>query len=257
MNLNIQLIGLLTLTKKEVVRVFRIWKQTLLPPVVTTSLYFLIFGSFIGNRIGRLQDVSYIDFIVPGLIIMSVLTNAYANVSSSVFGQKFQNNIDELLVSPLETPIILCGFLSGGVVRSLVIGTLVAFVSSLFSSFKVYHVGIMILTLLLTSILFSLTGFLNALYAKKFDDIAVIPTFVLTPLTYLGGVFYTVSLLSPFWQKISIFNPILYIVNLFRYSLLGISDINISIALAVLTFLTAALWILSYKLLHKGIGLKS
>lgn len=254
---SVQWIALLTLARKEITRIVRIWTQTLLPSVITTSLYFLIFGTFIGSRIGKLGEVSYIDFIVPGLIMMSVITNSYTNVSSSVFSSKFQNNIDELLVSPMRPSIILLGFILGGVFRGVTVGLLVTGVSMVFTDLNIQHLGLILVTMVLTSIIFCLAGFLNALFANKFDDIAIIPTFVLTPLIYLGGVFYSISVLPPFWQKVSLLNPILYLVNIFRYGFLGFSDIHIGQALPFVILVLVAFWALAHTLLQRGIGVRT
>ena len=217
---NIQLTGYLTIVNKEVKRIFRIWIQTLLPSVVTTSLYFLVFGSFIGDRIGMIGEFTYMQFIVPGLIMMSVILNSYNNVVSVVFGSKFQKSIEELLISPLYTSTIILGWISSGVVRGTVVGFLVMLVSLWFVPFKVAHPLLMLATLLLTSTFFSLCGCIAALFAKNFDHMTIVPTFILTPLIYLGGIFYSISTLPQFWQNISKFNPILYLINTFRYSFL-------------------------------------
>lgn len=252
-----QLVGFLTLMKREVIRVFRIWPQTLFPSVMTTTLYFLIFGNFIGGRLGSIMGVSYIDYIIPGLIMMSVITTSYSNVSSTLFSAKFQRNIEELLVSPMKNSTLLWGFVSGGVIRGCIVGAMVTLVSLCFSPLKIYDFGIVALVMILTSILFSLGGFLNALYANKFDDIAIIPTFVLSPLTYLGGVFYSISLLPDFWRTASLFNPVLYIVNVFRYGFLGISDIPVYTALLSLVVSIGILWAVIMVMLAKGIGTRA
>lgn len=254
--LRTQWIGLWTMTRKETLRIFRIWSQTLLPSVISTSLYFLIFGSFIGSRIGLIGEVTYLQFIIPGLVMMSVITNAYSNVVASVFSAKFQRNIEELLVSPLTSTVILLGYIIGGVIRGVLVGILVFLVSLYFTPLPVTHPWIVVSTILGTAILFSLLGFVNAVFARKFDDIAIVPTFVLTPLTYLGGVFYSVHHLPAFWQKVSFFNPILYLVNSFRYGFLGISDISVSASLITMGFLIASLWGIALFLLHRGIGLR-
>ena len=253
----VQWIAWQTLTRKEITRITRIWTQTLLPSVITTTLYFLIFGTFIGTRIGNLGSFSYIDFIVPGLIMMSVITNSYTNVSSSVFSSKFQNNIDELLVSPMRPSIILLGFLCGGMFRGISVGFLVTGVSMIFTDLHIQNMGLILITMVLTSAIFCLAGVLNALYAEKFDDIAIIPTFVLSPLIYLGGVFYSIKELPVFWQKISLFNPILYLVNIFRYGFLGISDIEISKAFPFIIGVLIIFWIIAHTLLKKGIGVRN
>jgi ABC-2 type transport system permease protein len=257
MNNTIQLIGLYTLVRKETVRIFRIWQQTLLPSVITTTLYFLIFGQFIGDRIGSFDNYSYIEFIVPGLIMMSIITTSYTNVASSFFGSKFQRNIEELLVSPLKPHFLILGYLSGGIIRGLIVGILVTIISILFSPIPFHNPLIIILCACFTSLLFSLAGFINGIYAKKFDDISIIPTFLLTPLIYLGGVFYSVKILPPVWQKISLLNPILYLVNIFRYGCLGISDINITNALIIMGLFIIFLWTITYTLVKKGTGFQN
>lgn len=249
-------IGFLTLLRREIIRIMRIWPQTLLPPIITMSLYFMIFGTFIGSKVGVIQGVSYISFIMPGLIMMSVLTNSYLNVVSSLFGSKFQKNIEEMIMSPLSTLTIMFGFLAGGMFRGLTIGFLVTIVSLFFTNIQIYNLFIVVLVVILTSLLFATGGILNALYAKSFDDISIIPTFVITPLTYLGGVFYSIDSLPVFWQKVSLFNPILYIINTFRYGFIGISDINIFKAIIIIVFANILLFYLAYYLLNKGIGLK-
>ncbi len=250
-------IGLQTLFNREITRIMRIWPQTLLPPVITMSLYFMIFGTFIGSQIDNIQGVNYITFILPGLIMMSVVSNSYLNVVSSLFGCKFQNNIEEMLVSPLSTLTILLGFISGGLFRGLTVGLCVSIVGLLFTKVAIYNLAIVISVVVLTSLLFSLGGVINALYAKTFDDISIIPTFVITPLTYLGGVFYSIDLLPPIWKTISLFNPILYIINTFRYGFIGISDINITTALITIVGFIILLFYLCYILLDKGIGIKN
>lgn len=252
----IQWIGFLTMIRKELTRIFRIWTQTLLPSVITTTLYFLIFGRFIGSRVGNLHGVSYIQFIVPGLIMMSVITNAYSNMVSSVFSAKFQKQIEELLVSPMSSFTVMAGYLTGSVLRGCIVGVLVTGVSLFFAPIVVYNPLLTILTVVLTAVLFSLAGFINAIFAKKFDDIAIVPTFVLTPLTYLGGVFYSVKSLPVFWQKLSLLNPILYLVNIFRFGFLGMSDVPVGASLIGLTVVVIILWGVGYQLYRKGIGVQ-
>ena len=227
-----------TIFRREVRRFTRIWPQTLVPPVITMSLYFVIFGSLIGSRIGEMGGYSYMEFVVPGLIMMSVITNSYANVVSSFYSAKFQRSVEELLVSPTPNWVVMAGYVLGGVARGLIVGLVVTVIAMLFTSLSVQHIGITILIVFLTSVLFALAGFINAIFANSFDDISIIPTFVLTPLTYLGGVFYSIDLLSPFFQGLSKLNPILYMVNAFRYGVLGVSDINVVWAFAgVLVFI--------------------
>ncbi len=246
-----------TILVKEVLRFTRIWVQTIIPPVITTALYFVIFGNLIGSQIGDMEGHRYIDFITPGLIMMTVITNAYANVVSSFYGSKFQGNVAEMLVSPMPNWIILAGFVSGGVARGLAVGLAVTLVSLFFSTLSVQHIFITFTIVLLTSVLFSLAGLINAVYAKSFDDITIIPTFVLTPLTYLGGVFYSITLLTPFWQNVSLLNPVLYMVNGFRYGILGTSDISIGLSYGVIIGFIVLLGGFSLYLLNKGIGIRS
>ncbi|MEY4768740.1 MAG: hypothetical protein RL637_1379, partial [Pseudomonadota bacterium] len=227
------IIALKTIAFKEIRRFVRIWPQTLLPPAITTALYFLIFGRLIGNRIGTIHGLSYMDYILPGVILMSVINHAYTNVVSSFYSTKFQHNIEELLVAPVPYWVILCGYILGGIARGLVVGLVVAFVSLIFAKVVIYHLGVMIAVAILTAILFSLAGFINAILADSFDHISIIPNFILTPLSYLGGVFYTVEMLPPLWQKISLANPILYMINTFRYGLSGVSDIDIQFAFSM------------------------
>ncbi|MCO1334497.1 ABC transporter permease [Microbulbifer sp. OS29] len=227
-----------TIFRREIRRFMRIWPQTLVPPVITMSLYFVIFGSLIGRRIGEMGGYPYIEFVVPGLIMMSVITNSYANVVSSFYSAKFQRSIEELLVSPTPNWVIMAGYVLGGVSRGLIVGLIVTLVAMFFTSLTIEHVAVTVAIVFLTAVLFSLAGFINAIFANSFDAISIVPTFVLTPLTYLGGVFYSVDLLSPFWQGLSKLNPILYMVNSFRYGILGVSDINVAWAfVGVLAFI--------------------
>ena len=248
-------ISLITLVRKEIKRYLRIWVQTLVPPAVTMSLNFVIFGSLIGPRIGSMDGLDYIQFMIPGLIMMSVITNSYANVVSSFYSVKFQKSIEELLVSPMPNWAILIGFVLGGVSRGVLIGIIVFFVSLFFyPSFSIANPILTISVLFLTSILFSLMGFINAIFADSFDDISIIPTFVLTPLIYLGGVFYSINILPEFWKNISMINPMLYVVNTFREGMLGVSDVSIPFALAMIVAFIAALSGACLILLNKGIG---
>lgn len=246
-----------SLLGKEINRFTRIWVQTLVPPAITMTLYFIIFGSLIGSRIGQMGGFSYMEYIVPGLIMMSVITNSYSNVASSFFSSKFQKNIEELLVAPIPTYVIIAGYVMGGVVRGLLVGTIVTLVSLLFVDLQVQHWGVIIGTVFMTSVVFALGGLINAVFAGTFDDISIIPTFVLTPLTYLGGVFYSISLLPEFWQYVSKVNPIVYMVNAFRYGFLGVSDVNIVTSFAVLGVFVAGLFAVAYYLVDRGIGLRS
>ena len=246
-----------TIVIREILRFSRIWVQTILPPVITTALYFVIFGNLIGPQIGEMDGHRYMDFIVPGLIMMSVITNSYANVVSSFYGSKFQGNIAEMLVSPVPNWVILAGFISGGIARGLAVGFAVTIISLFFSDLSIQHFFVMISIVLLTSTLFALAGLINGVFAQSFDDISIVPTFVLTPLTYLGGVFYSISMLSDFWQNLSMLNPVLYMVNGFRYGILGASDIPIAISYGIIIVFIAALGTLSMYLLNKGIGIRS
>ncbi|MCO7264374.1 ABC transporter permease [Dickeya zeae] len=250
-------VALQSIWTKEVNRFARIWIQTLVPPVITMSLYFIIFGNLIGNRIGEMNGFSYMQFIVPGLIMMSVITNAYANVASSFFSAKFQRNIEELLVAPVPTHIIIAGYVGGGMARGICVGVLVTAVSLFFVPLQVHAWWMVVVTLLLTAMLFSLAGLINAVFAKTFDDISLIPTFVLTPLTYLGGVFYSLSLLSPFWQAVSKLNPIVYMISGFRFGFLGIHDVPLPLTLAVLLAFIAVFYWVSWWLIERGRGLRS
>ena len=250
-------VAFLTIIIREVRRFTRIWPQTLLPPAVTMTLYFIIFGNLIGRRIGEMDGFDYMEFIVPGLIMMSVITSSYANVVSSFFGMKFQRSIEELLVSPVPNWVILLGYVGGGMARGLLVGIAVTILSLVFTTLQVHSLLMVLATALLTSFVFSLGGFINAMYATKFDDISIVPTFVLTPLTYLGGVFYSISLLEPFWQSVSMANPILYVVNAFRYGVLGVSDVPPYYALAMLIVFAAVLYGVSLHLLRRGKGIRS
>ncbi len=252
-----QLIALKTLTRREIRRFIRIWTQTLLPSPISMILYFLIFGSLIGKRIGELDGFSYVEYIAPGLIMMAIINNSYANVAGSFFGSKFQHSIEELFVAPMSSGAILLGYLLGGVLRGLLVAMIVTLIALFFTEIHLYSVMITICVAILTAILFSLAGMLNGIYAKTFDDVSIIPTFILSPLTYLGGVFYSINMLPPFWRSLSYFNPILYVVNAFRYGMLGVSDINIWAALSYIVILTIGLFGLVYYLLAKGICLRS
>ncbi|TNC80465.1 MAG: ABC transporter permease [Oleiphilus sp.] len=250
-------IAFTTILVKEVRRFTRIWAQTMLPPAITMALYFVIFGNLIGPRIGEMGGYNYMDFIVPGLIMMSVITNSYANVVSSFFGMKFQRSIEEILVSPVPNSIVLLGYVAGGVARGLAVGFIVTLLSLGFTDLQVHHIGVTATMVLLTAVVFSLGGFINAVYATKFDDISIVPTFVLTPLTYLGGVFYSISLLPEFWQGVSKINPILYMVNAFRYGILGVSDVDIRVSYGMVMIFIVLLFSFSLYLLNRGKGIRS
>lgn len=256
MTIKQQLIALYTLIRREVVRMLRISSQVFLPPVITTGLYFLIFGTLIGTRIGDIQGVSYPLFIAPGLIMMSVITNAYGNVSTSLFSLRFQKSIEELLVSPMSNGLMLFGYVLGGMIRGAIVALLVFLVSCFFMKLELQHVFLSILVVLLVSAVFSLAGFTNAMLARNFDDVMLIPTFVLTPLTYLGGVFYSTSMLSPFWQKISHFNPILYMVNAMRHAMIGQEEVGITLSMSIICLMLVLLIILNMRMLNKGVGLR-
>ena len=251
------LTGFLTLAGREFRRVIRIWKQTLVPPIITTTLYFLIFGKLIGGRIGEMNGVSYMQFIAPGLVMMTAITASYVNTASSFFLSKFTRTYEELLVSPLSSHDIIWGYIIGSMMRGGLAGILVMLVSLCFVSFDIHSWAMILLTLMMTTIAFALGGFINAIYAKTFDDVGIIPTFVLTPLTYLGGVFYSISLLPEFWQTVSKFNPIVYMVNGFRYGFLGVSDVPVIYTFGVLLLFIGVLYSIAFSLMEKGVGLRS
>ena len=252
-----QWVALLTLMRKEIRRYIRIWSQTLLPSAITMSLYFLIFGSLIGSRIGEMGGVSYMEFVVPGLIMMAIVTNSYANVVSSFFGSKFNNSIEELLVSPTPNHIILLGFVSGGVSRGMLVAVIVTIVASLFVEMNIHSFTVVVAVVALTSILFSLCGLINAVFANTFDDINIVPTFVLTPLTYLGGVFYSLELLPQFWAAVSQANPLVYVVNAFRFGMLGVSDVSVGFAFAMIGAFTLVAYLYAAHLLRTGRRLRT
>ncbi|MBF7681993.1 ABC transporter permease [Acinetobacter sp. B5B] len=256
MNLSQLRVALWTLIYKEVRRFMRIWPQTLLPPAITMSLYFVIFGNLVGSRIGEMAGFSYMQFIVPGLIMMSVITNSYSNVCSSFFSAKFQHSIEELITSPTPMYLVLWGYVIGGICRGVCVGFIVTLVSLFFTHLGIYNFFVTIYTVVVTSLLFSLAGFINAFYAKSFDDISIVPTFILTPLTYLGGVFYSMSSLSAFWQNLSLINPIVYMVNAFRYGILGHSDVNVIVSLVIMTIFCAVFYAIAYYLLSRGSGIR-
>jgi ABC-2 type transport system permease protein len=249
-------IALCTIVVKEIRRFTRIWAQTMLPPAITMALYFVVFGNLIGPRIGKMEGFNYMEFIVPGLIMMSVITNSYANVVSSFFGMKFQHSIEEILVSPVPNWVVLVGYVAGGVARGLMVGFIVTLLSLGFTDLQVHNIGITASIVLLTAVVFSLGGFINAVYATKFDDISIVPTFVLTPLTYLGGVFYSITLLPEFWQIVSKVNPILYMVNAFRYGILGVSDVNIWVSYIMVSGFILILFMFALRLLNQGKGIR-
>jgi ABC-2 type transport system permease protein len=246
-----------TIVRREVHRILRIWGQTLVPPAITMTLYFLIFGGLIGSRVGRMDGISYMDFIVPGLVMMAVIQNSYANISSSFFGAKFGRHVEELLVSPMPNWVILTGYVAGAVLRGLLVGAIVLLIAMLFTTVRVPHPLITFSTVLLGATIFSLAGFINAVYAKKFDDVAIVPTFILTPLTYLGGVFYSVKLLPPWAEAATHANPIFYMVNAFRYGLLGVTDVPLWVAYGLMLGFVVVMAALALWLLKLGVGLRS
>jgi ABC-2 type transport system permease protein len=250
----IRRIGFQTMVRREYGRIMRIWGQTLVPPAVTAALYFLIFGSLIGRRIGLMDGVDYMQYIAPGLIMMAVISNSYGNVVSSFFGAKFGKHIEELLVSPLPNSLIVCGYMVGGIARGLIVGAVVTTITLIFTRLHVHSVPVVISAVLLSSIVFALAGMINAVFAKNFDQISFIPTFVLTPLTYLGGVFYTIKLLPEWAQGVSHANPILYMVNAFRYGFLGVSDVDIRLAYTMMIGAAVALFVSCVWLLQRGVG---
>ena len=253
----LQLIALQTILFREIYRFVRIWPQTVLPAAITTSLYFLIFGSLIGSRVGPMQGISYMEYIMPGVVLMSVVTNAYGNVVASFYSTKFQRNIEEMLIAPVPGWIILAGYVSGGVARGIAVGAVVGGIGALFTSLPVQYPVIVVGMFLLTAMLFSLAGFINAVYANSFDDISIVPNFVLTPLVYLGGVFYSVDMLPGIWREISLGNPILYMVSAFRYGFLGVSDVEIRTAFLIVSAAILGLLLWALVLLRRGTGLKT
>ena len=257
MNQSLLWVGYRTIVRKEITRILRIWGQTLVPPAITMTLYFIIFGNLIGRRIGEMGGFDYMQFIVPGLVMMSVISNSYGNMVSSFFGAKYGRHIEELLISPQPNWVILAGYTTGAVFRGVVVGAVVMVVSLFFTRIEIAHPWVTLSVLVLTAIVFAMAGMINAIYAQKFDDIAIIPTFILTPLTYLGGVFYSISLLPEVWQKVSLFNPILYMVNGFRYGMLGVSDVPIGRTYALIGVFALGLGGACMYLLHKGKGLRS
>lgn len=257
MNLNQQLVAFKTIVTKEILRFSRIWLQTIVPPVITTGLYFVIFGQLIGSQLSDIEGYSYIDYIIPGIILMSIINNAYANVVSSFYMSKFSHFIEEMIVSPMPNYLILTGYVIGGVARGLAVGIVVAFISTFFADLNVHSYFILFSVVILTAILFSLGGFINAIYANSFDDISIIPTFVLIPLTYLGGIFYSIDMLPSFWQTVSLGNPILYMVNAMRYGMLGVSDIDLTTAFGIIILFVVVLFSFCLYLLSSGKGIRS
>lgn len=257
MNFHDTLVSFYTIVRKEITRFLRIWTQTLLPPVINQTLYFVIFGAFIGSQIRNINGIQYMAFIVPGLVMMGVINSSFSNVVSSFFGSKFQRNIEELLVSPTPNWVIIAGYVMGGVVRGILVGAIIFAISAIFTHPVIHNGWIIALFVFLTAVVFSLGGLINGIYATKFDDVAIFPTFVLTPLTYFGGVFYSIKDLPEFWQMATKFNPILYMIDGFRYGFFGISDVDISVSVMMLVGFTAVFILLAMYLLKKGIGLRS
>lgn len=252
-----QLIALQTIVVKEIKRFLRIWVQTILPSTITMSLYFIIMGKFIGSQINDIHGFTYIEFIAPGLIMMGIITNSYANSVSSFYSSKFQRHIEEMLVSPMPNYIIIVGFMLGGIARGAIVGVAVTIVALFFTQLQIHNLGLVIVTCLLTAALFSIAGIINGIFANSFDDISIIPTFVLTPLTYLGGIFFSIEMLPEFWQTLSLANPILYMVNGFRFGILGVTDVDITTALLVVMGMLLVLFSICLTLLNKGIGIRS
>jgi len=257
MRLTQQYIAFKTILIKEILRFMRIWLQTVVPAAVTIGLYFIIFSNLIGSQLADVAGFSYMDYIVPGIILMAIINNAYANVVSSFYMSKFAHFIEEMLVSPMPNYLILAGYLAGGVARGLVVGAVVTVVALFFTPLHIHNAWVLIAVVLLTAILFALGGFINAIYAKTFDDISIIPTFVLTPLTYLGGIFYSIDMLPEFWQKVSLVNPILYMINAMRYGMLGVSDIDIGLAFGIILLFVISLFLFALYLLHKGVDIRN
>ena len=245
-----------TIARREVLRFSRLWIQTIIPPVVMVGLYFVIFGNLIGQRIGTMDGMIYVDFIMPGLVMMSIITNSYSNVVSSFYGAKYSHHIEEMQIAPIPNIVILLGYVTGGVARGLCVGIAVTLVSLFFTNFSVHNPLVILIIAILTAFLFSLAGLINAVFANSFDDVTIIPTFVLTPLTYLGGIFYSIKLLPEFWQQASLINPILYMVNSFRYGFRGTSDIQLGTAIVVILFFILVLFSLCMVLLERGTGTK-
>lgn len=254
---NPALIGFYTMVRKDTIRIFRIWSQTLLPPIVTTALYFAIFGGFIGSQVQPIDGYSYMQFIMPGLVMMTLITSAYMNTVSMFYFAKFIKNIEELLVSPMPSWVIVAGFVAGGVIRAFVVGFLVVLTSLFFTHLTIEHIAVVFVAALLTALLFSLAGLINGFFANSFDAISIVPTFVLTPLTYLGGVFYSIDLLPEPFRTLSLFNPILYMVNAFRYGILGVSDIDPLVCFSVLGGLTVVFFGVTLWMFTKGAGFKN
>ena len=249
-------VAYLTIARREILRFARIWVQTIIPPVVMVGLYFVIFGKLIGQRIGEMDGMSYVDFIMPGLVMMSIITNSYANVVSSFYGAKYSHYIEEMLIAPIPNIVILIGYVTGGIVRGMSVGIAVTLVSLFFTDFSIHAPLIVFGIAFLTAFLFSLAGLINGVFARTFDDVTIIPTFVLTPLTYLGGIFYSIRLLPETWQQVSLINPIFYMVNSFRFGFRGVSDIGMGTAIMVILFFIVILFVFCMTLLERGTGIR-
>lgn len=245
-----------TIARKEILRFARIWIQTIIPPAVMVCLYFIIFGNLIGQKIGDMDGMAYIDFIMPGLVMMSIITNSYANVVSSFWGAKYSHYIEEMQIAPIPNIVILLGYVTGGVIRGISVGIVVTLVSLIFTDFYIYSPVVVLVVAVLTAFLFSLAGLINGIFANSFDHVTIIPTFVLTPLTYLGGIFYSITLLPVFWQRVSLGNPIVYMVNSFRYGFRGTSDIGPGLAIVVILFFILVLFVACMTLLNRGTGIR-
>lgn len=255
--IQINRVAFITIVRREITRFMRVWGQSLLPSGITMTLYFIVFGGFVGSRIGTMHGLSYAQFITPGLVMMSVITNSYTNTSTSFYLSKFQRNIEEILVAPVSNSTILLGYVAGGVLRGCMNGAIVVMISLFFTKLHIQHFVLMVLVMVLAAVIFSIAGLINAVYADSFDEISIVPTFLLTPLTYLGGVFYSVKMLPAFWQKISLFNPILYMVNAFRYGMLGYSDVHVWVSMLMMVLLAVAFYVYALLLLQRGSGLKA
>ncbi|MCP4433008.1 MAG: ABC transporter permease [Gammaproteobacteria bacterium] len=249
-------VAYITIARREILRFMRIWVQTIVPPVVMVGLYFVIFGNLIGSRIGDMDGMRYIDFIMPGLVMMSIITNSYANVVSSFYGAKYSHHIEEMLIAPIPNIIIVLGYVTGGIARGCCVGIAVTLVSLLFTEFTIHQPLVVLAVAFLTSFLFSLAGLINGVFANSFDDVSIVPTFVLTPLTYLGGIFYSIKLLPEFWQQVSLINPILYMVDSFRFGFRGVSDLTIGIATSVIISFIIILFAIALLLLNRGTGIR-
>ena len=246
-----------TIVRKEYIRYMRIWGQTLIPPVMNTALYIIIFGHFLGNKIGTMAGVPYLEYLIPGMIISTIINNSYSNVVSSFYSSKSQKVVEELLVSPIPSYIIVWGYVMGGVSRSILVALLIGMMTTIFVPIHIYNVVVLISVTILTSLIFSLGGLINAVYAKTYDHVSFIPNFILTPLNYVGGVFYSITILPPFWSYLSHFNPIVYMVNAFRYGFIGKTDVSLTISYFVLVSLSVILYLVACQLIKRGIGLKT